>query len=763
MKKIPVTALLKRRRTNLFLLGGLAVLALTAPARAEVVLASGDGEVRLENGHLQVVHGGAVVAEVQSIEFNFTAPQSLQVTAHAADHAVLQAVYPAVARYINADRDLPVDIEVDSVAGGFRFRARPDWAYNTTLRLRDMDDHFFGIMEGLYPNNLHSPDLRGAVVDVDAVGDQELYHENYASVWSPFYMTTRGYASFFDTFAKGRYTLGVNGETELYHRTGQLDWYVFFGRNGDEILNAYYKVIGAPKLPPLWALGPIGWRDENKNAAELLSDVKHMTDLHIPFTAWWLDRPYSDGENDWSKMNFSAKFAHPGQWIGQLDRDYDLKFMTWIGSLTFGDPDFPGILPGIRDYIDLSDPAAVKEFERRLALQYAAGVRGHKMDRAEEYFPETAPWKDGTGVNETRNKYVYLYAKVTSDMLTRAWGADHCNFARGAVQRTQQYLTAVWGGDVRASWDGLTCNVANAIRCGFMGFPVWGSDTGGYLGHEIDEELYERWLMFGAWNGLFEIKLDNDPGRLPDRPPWIFGEKLQTTFREACEQRMQLLPYIYSLARTSDRHGVLMKPLAYMWPDDPQTYTIADEYLFGPTFLVAPITQPGGKRSVYLPAGTWRDYHNPVQTYQGGQTINVTSPFDQIPVFIRANSIYLTGLMPLLGNEKIWLKSASEPGLVIHATPGGSGDSTSFEFVDIRDQNRSKIITLAQTADAVTLKAPALSTPAAVELYFSAAPQAKLNGREVAAAYNPATHLASIPVPAGEPVDLQVQPAAAAP
>ncbi len=577
---------------------GLIAASWAAMARAEVLLETGDGQVRLENGHLQLLHGGAVVADVQSIDFNFKAPKSLTVGARTADHVALHAVYPSVAKYRDEIGDLPVDIEIEAVAGGFRFHAKPDWALNTTIHLRDLDDHFFGLLEHLYPNNLRSPDLRGVVVDVDALGEESQYDENYASAWSPFYMTTRGYATFFDTFARGRYTLGINGETELYHRTGILDWYVLFGRDGDEILTAYYKIIGAPKAPPLWALGPIGWRDENKNAAEILDDVKHMTDLHIPFTSWWLDRPYSDGSNDWGKMNFSAKFAHPKEWIGQLEHDYDLKFMTWIGPLTFGDQDFPGLLPGARGYLDLSNPDAVKEFERRLDLQYAAGVRGHKMDRAEEYLPEMAPWKDGTDANESRNKYLYLYAKVTDEILTRAWGDDNCNFARGAVQRTQSHLTALWGGDVRASWDGLGSNLANAIRCGFMGFPIWGSDTGGYLGAQIDEELYARWLQFGSWSGLFEIKIDNYPGHLPDRPPWAYGEKLQAAFRAACAERMQLLPYLYSLSHTSARHGVLMKPLAYLWPDDPATYAVADEYLFGPAFLVAPITEPGGKRSI---------------------------------------------------------------------------------------------------------------------------------------------------------------------
>lgn len=711
----------------------------------EVLLEGGDSRLRLDHGHLVVERSGVALVDLQSIEFNFRAPLSLAVATKTAETVVLRAVYPAAAKY-DEDQDLPVEIELSRVAGGYRLRAKPAWALNTTLRLRDLDDHFFGLLEPLYPNNRRSPDLRGQVVEIDAQGDQSLYHENYASIWSAFYMTNRGYASFFDTFARGRYRLGIGGETELYHRTGGLDWYILLGRDGDALLASYYAVIGAPKAPPLWALGPVGWRDENHGgAAEVLTDVQHMTELRIPFTAWWVDRPYSDGKHRWSKMNFNEKFAHPQEWIGRLEQEYHLKLMTWVAPLTFGDTDFPGLLPGDMGYLDLSNPAALAEFERRLAIQYHAGVRGHKMDRAEEYFPEMDKWKDGTAENESRNKYLFLYAKTIDGFLQRAWGAEHFNFARGAFHRTQPYLSAVWGGDARSSWDGLAGNLANAIRCGFMGFPVWGTDVGGNLGGRIEEELYARWLEWGTWNGFFEIKLDNMNGQGLDRPPWVYGEKLQSAFRQACELRVQLMPYIYSLARTSRTQGVTMKPLAYVWPDDPATYNIGDEYLFGSAFLVAPLTAPGGARSVYLPEGNWSDYYQPTRLFAGKQTITVTSPFDRIPVFVRANSMYITGGLAL-GNQEKW-KTASSSHLVLHVAPGEVGEKTQFEFIDPADHDRSIVFTLERSAEAVSVTAPPLHSIIEVEVISETAPTATLAGRETPVVYDAATKRARVTIP----------------
>jgi alpha-glucosidase (family GH31 glycosyl hydrolase) len=724
----------------------LALWFLAACARAEtpagsvsqVVIENGDSQVILAAGHLRIERSGALLAEVRSFEFNFAAPTTVTATAAADGTAVLHALYPAKASYMDETHELPVDIEIRSVPGGYRFSASPQWAKNATVRLSDLDDHFFGVLERLYPNNRRSPDLRGQEVDVEAVGSGSQYSENWCSVFSSFYMTARGYASFFDTFAAGRYRLGIDGETELYHHTGSLDWYVFTGSNGDEILASFYKVIGAPKPPPLWSLGPTGWRDNDRGGApNVTEDVRHLAELHIPFTSWWVDRPYSNGSEDWSKMDFSPLFANPAVWIGQLKDTYGLHVMTWVGPLMFKDRDFPGVFPDPPGYLDLSNPDTVREWNRRLStLQYAVGIQGHKMDRADEWFPETEPWADGTDVYSRRNKYLFLYSKVVSDALTSAWGGDQFNFARAAVQRCQPYLSAVWGGDVRSTWDGMGSNVANALRVGFMGFPMWGTDVGGYLGGRIDEELYARWLELGSWSGLFEIKLDDNDGRGPDRPPWVYSARLQAVFRDACERRMSLLPYLYSIARTSSRHGVMMKPLAYVWPGDAATYAVGDEYLLGPSFLVAPIVEPGGKRTVYLPAGTWYDFNDPQKGYSGGQAITLTEPMESIPVFVRGNSLYVTGTVPL-GSGKAW-KGAVEPGLAITATAGRVGEHTIFEFVDLFDHDVNKNIELERTQDAVSVSAPALGAPAQVLI--------RCEG----------VILGTLRLPAGQPIKLRV-------
>jgi alpha-glucosidase (family GH31 glycosyl hydrolase) len=557
--------------------------------------------------------------------------------------------------------------------------------------MEDQDEHYFGLIEKLYPHNTKAPDLRGNVVDVEVYAQANLdYAENYASAYSAFYMSTAGYGSFFDTFAKGRYHFAVNRITEIYHQTNTLDWYLFVGQTGQEIHRAYYDVIGVPKYVPMWACGPIFWRDQNNGGKdEILDDIKRFADLRIPLTACFLDRPYSDGNSNWSKMNFMDKFAEPEKWIKTINETYGLQFMTWAAPMTFGDTDFPGLLPNYKTYIDLTNPEALQKFEARLkTYQYAVGVKGHKMDRTDENFPVTVKWHTPVTESESRNTYVYLYAKVMHEFLTRAHGRDQFNFARAVFHRCQPYLSAVWGGDSRSNWQGMAGNQANAMRCGFMGFPVWGADTGGYLGEgRIDETLYARWLQWGAFNGMFEIKIDGSGGSGEDRPPWKYSQQLQDIFRHVCEQRMALLPTIYSRVNTSHENGVVMKPLAYAFPKDESTYEIWDEYIFANAFLVAPVFTEINTRDIYLPQGTWIDFYDHNVVYQGPVTFTLDVPLHTIPVFVKENAIYITGNI-YSGNTKIW-DPTPENGrsITIHVLPGEVNDQTTFQYMDYLDND----------------------------------------------------------------------------
>jgi alpha-glucosidase (family GH31 glycosyl hydrolase) len=729
------------------------------PARPADAWTSGPFTIRIEGGAVEILREGGAAIEGLTFAFNFIRPDSIFMKDSSADTLLLGL------RFGEGDgfhRDFPasLDLTVSRNGDGLRFFSSHPSFEHITVRMNDRGEHYFGLIEKLYPGNEPNPDLRGQVVDVDVYGEGSRgYAENYASAYSAFYMSTGGYGSFFDTFARGRYRFAIEGITTFEHQADALDWHLFFGPDGSRIHEQYYRIIGRPKSVPLWACGPVFWRDLNRGGKdEVLDDARRFTDLRIPLTACWVDRPYSNGANAWSKMDFSGAFAGPEKWIRTLADEYGLRFMTWAGPMTFQDSDFPGLLPGDRGYMDLTDPAGLAEFEKRLSLQYAAGVRGHKMDRADENFPLTAAWHEPVRESESRNKYVFLYSKTIHEFLSRAHGGDQFNFARAAFHRCQPFLSAVWGGDSRSNWQGMAGNQANAMRCGFMGFPVWGSDTGGYLGPgRIDETLYSRWLLWSAWSGLFEIKIDGSGGEGEDRPPWKYPASLQKTFREACELRMDLLPTVYSWANTSYKNGVLMQPLAYRWPSDSRTFGIWDEYVFCGAFLVAPVFSPDPMRWVYLPEGRWFEFNDPGQDYWGPTSFAVGVPADAIPVYVRENTLYVTGDI-FRGNSRKWegpLKGAGT--IVVHAFPGAAGDSAVFDYVDAFDGQKEKRLTLSRTANVVVFESEPLSSAASVEIRCDSQPaSAFINGRPVRMKYDTSRKMAVFELPSRRDVRLEL-------
>src|SRR6185437_6974059 len=109
--------------------------------------------------------------------------------------------------------------------------------------------------------------------------------------------------------------------------------------------------------------------------------------------------------------------------------------------------------------------------------------------------------------------------------------------------------------------------------------------------------------------------------------------------------RSRLLPYIYSLAwRVTRDDYTMQRGLPMDWPADQRARDMGDQFMFGPAFLVAPVTEPGAdSRSVYLPQATaWYDFWTG-KRLSGSQSIDAAAPLERIPVFVRGGSIVPLG------------------------------------------------------------------------------------------------------------------------
>jgi alpha-D-xyloside xylohydrolase len=166
------------------------------------------------------------------------------------------------------------------------------------------------------------------------------------------------------------------------------------------------------------------------------------------------------------------------------------------------------------------------------------------------------------------------------------------------------------------------------------------------------KELIVRWYQFGCFSPVFRThgcrKGPSEPDTDACRPAqgscgfneiWSYGADTQVLLEKYVRLRATLKPYLQELNHNVSAQGVpTMRPLAYEFPADANCRGIDDQYMLGPTFLVAPVTaQNATSRKMYFPAGArWQSVLHPAKTpIEGGQTLSVPAPLDEIPAFVR--------------------------------------------------------------------------------------------------------------------------------
>jgi len=196
------------------------------------------------------------------------------------------------------------------------------------------------------------------------------------------------------------------------------------------------------------------------------------------------------------------------------------------------------------------------------------------------------------------------------------------------------------------------------------------SDARDVVGHYDDyPELIARWYEYATFTPTMRAH-----GSRKQTEAWSYGKQAEAVISKYLKLRYTLLPYIYSLGKkTYDTGAPFMRALFMDFPNDPNVSNLGDEYMFGPAFLVAPVTGQGREsRRVYLPAG--RDWYNfwTNERFKGGQTITVAAAIDTIPLFVAAGSI-----IPL-GNP---IQNTSTPQTLqeIRVYPGHDSDFTLYD------------------------------------------------------------------------------------
>lgn len=456
----------------------------------------------------------------------------------------------------------------------------------------------------------------------------------------PFFMSSRGYGMFLHTTAPATFDFGhsYSETTTLFCGDEELDLFVFLG-DPKEVLSEYTSLTGRSPVPPLWSFGLWMSKCTYKSEKEARDVAKKLRDHKIPSDVVHLDTGWF--EEDWRcDYRFSkTRFKNPLKMIKDLAKQ---GFHISLWQLTYFNPknrlfkeiidnglavtDGKGNLPTEDATLDFSNPKTVKWYQKNLAGLLKMGVGAIKAD-----FGEGAPLKgvyhSGMTGFEEHNYYPLRYNKAAGDV-TREVTGENIIWARSAWAGSQRYPLH-WGGDAECTYGGMLGSLRGGLSFGLSGFSFWSHDIGGFV-NAPTEPLYRRWAAFGVLTSHTRCH-----GMYP-REPWVFGKAFEDNFRKTVELKYKLMPYVYAQAMDSSKRGFpMIRTLFFEYPNDPTSWLIEDEYLFGSDLLVAPLMEEVMERDVYLPPGVWIDYQTE-QTYRGGQWHKIKA--GPVPCVILARS-----------------------------------------------------------------------------------------------------------------------------
>jgi alpha-D-xyloside xylohydrolase len=508
------------------------------------------------------------------------------------------------------------------------------------------------------------------------------------NVCVPFMVSSRGYGLIWDNPSKTTIDLGFNQRNVWSSEVGdRVSFFVIAGDHTDEIYEGYRKLTGITHLLPKATYGYIQSKAIYPTQAEALAVAQGYRDRKLPLDVLVVDflNMTRQGEMDLDP----ARWPDPAAMNDQLHsegvrtllsvwphfapgtRFYDmLREKGWLISDAEKKPDFGGFKEVIGPNIDTTNPEAARWFWEQIRDRY---IKPDHFDYVwlDETEPDIDPAKDFFSIGSGKrfyNVYPLFHTASVYDGMRRDFGDSRrvMILARAAYLGAQRNGTVFWSSDITSTWDMLKRSIPAGLNFTATGMPYWDTDIAGFFSpalpadyhaehkplidgsdatsnigrYEDYPELFVRWFEWGAFQPVMRAH-----GERMHNEVWSYGKQAEPILAKYLRLRYQLLPYTYSLAYGSYKTGApFMRALFMDFPDDPKVAGIPDEYMFGPSLLVAPVTEQGAThRTVYLPAGCdWYNYWTN-ERIRGGQTITVDAPIETLPLFARAGSILPLG------------------------------------------------------------------------------------------------------------------------
>lgn len=444
----------------------------------------------------------------------------------------------------------------------------------------------------------------------------------------------------------------------------ELEYVVFYGKNADEVISTYRNLSGNVPMLPLWAYGFWQCRERYTSGQHLVQTVQEFRKRNLPMDVIVQDWQYW-GKYGWGVPKFDeANYPEPEKFIRQLhDLEAHFSISVWENLDKKSDVAKPYVEKNLyipnTPWIDIYNPETrITHWNALNENLFSKGVDSWWMDATEPENDALAGKQTYFGLG---NFYRLTYPLFVSKAIYEGQRKTNPEkrvaiLTRSAFAGQQRYGTINWSGDIGGTWDSYKRQIVAGLNYSLTGMPYWTTDIGGFFRPGKSQytdpkyhDLLTRWFQWGTFNPIFRIH-----GYQTETEPWKYGDTVETNMRTMLNLRYRLMPYIYSEAWQVSKNGsTIMRPMVMDFKNDATAIGQSYEYMFGKSFLVAPITEPGiTEWKVYLPKATrwynfWTGKH-----FTGGKTIKTGAPQNEIPLFVKAGSIIPMGKFIQSTNER---------------------------------------------------------------------------------------------------------------
>jgi alpha-glucosidase len=536
------------------------------------------------------------------------------------------------------------------------------------LNQLDADEHFFGFGERMDFLDQRSKQIKLNVGrgkgQPHIVGAYNVLEANYSPI--PFFMSTNGYGIFFHNAFPTNWDMGYSSPNEYRFTAtgGELDFYFINGHKFESILYQYTALTGRSPLLPKFALGlHVGtysggtWNYEHLSSDKYVIELaRKLREMGIPVDILWLDSTWRifgkvGGKGatsfEWRetfkdpKAMFDSLYKMKYSMVGlhlrpRFDNGNTIKLLDTARRLGFTYPE--NNQPG--EFVNFFDSASVNWWWNHGVMRLASvGAKFLKTDEGSAFgglaneSNKTGP--SGNEIAKLHNIFPLAYAKAPYEKFQAYNGIRGLNHTREGYAGIQRY-PFIFAGDWPSEWQYFEPVIKAGLNIGLSGVGYWTHCMGGFE-HNADPELYIRWCQFGMMSPIAMVFGMDHPGY---KEPWNYGEEALRIFKKYDSLRYSLLPYLYSHAWDQYKTGMpLMRALVLDHQEDANVYNITDQYMLGDELMICPVTTKGAQtRVVYLPKGDWYDFHTG-RKLGGGQWLNIVTPLDVLPMFVKAGSI----------------------------------------------------------------------------------------------------------------------------